>query len=293
MKIFVTGGTGFIGKFVVRKLNNGKHTILILTRNKQNSSTDNISFIKGDMADLPKWKDQLKRFEPDAAIHLAWEGIPDYGAENSIKNLKLSLDLLELLIAIKCQTILTTGSLWEYGDQSGKLSEDMPIKPFNAFTAAKNSLNWLGSELAKEEKINFIWTRLFYVYGPGLKRESLIPYLIKCAKENRKPEIRNLNARNDFIFVEDVADAICELILKCHKSDVFNIGSGRLTSVQYIAEKIYETFKMKKQFNRGKQKQLDFLDSSFADISKIRRETDWKPWIDIDQGLLKTIEAMA
>ncbi|OGE30450.1 hypothetical protein A3C59_00500 [Candidatus Daviesbacteria bacterium RIFCSPHIGHO2_02_FULL_36_13] len=291
MKIFVTGGTGFIGKFVISKLKSEKNKLLILTRNLHVSeNSKNTLFVKGDLSDVNQWKDELKKFMPDAAIHLAWEGIPDYSSKNSIKNLNFSLELVQLLAEIGCKKILATGTLWEYGDQSGKLSEDMQIKPFNAFTAAKNALNWLGSEIAKERDISFTWIRLFYVYGPGLKRDSLIPYLIKCGKENKKAEIRNLYAQNDFVYVEDVADAICTLLLKCKKGGVYNIGSGQLTSVQTIIEKIFNSFSKQKKYKKTKKKNLDSLAYAYADISKIQK-FGWKPRINIEEGLRKTIEA--
>jgi len=290
VKIFVTGGTGFIGKFLVSRLNNEKNKILILTRNPINlERSKNASFVEGDLSNMDKWIDRLRKFKPDTTVHLAWEGIPDYSCQNSIKNLKYSLDLIQLLAKIGCRTILVTGTLWEYGSQKGKLSEEMQVNPFNVFTAAKNALNLLGSEIAKEYKMNFIWARLFYVYGPGLKRDSLISYLIRCAKEDIKPGIRNPNAQNDFIYVEDVADAICQILLKCKKSEVFNIGSGKLTSVQYIIEKIFQYLGRKKDYEVSSKQQLDLLPSSYADISKIKKEIGWKPKVNIDEGIQKIL----
>lgn len=292
MKIFVTGGTGFIGKFLLPKLNKEKNELLILTRNPNNlNGSKNIAYVEGDLSNIDKWKDEVEEFKPEAAIHLAWEGIPDYSSQNSIKNLKYSLDLIQLLAKVGCRKILATGSLWEYGEQEGKLSEEMQVIPFNAFAVAKNSLNWMGTEFAKENNMIFLWTRLFYVYGPGQKNNSLIPYLISCTKMNKRPKIRNPNAQNDFIYVEDVADAICKIVLKCRTSEVFNIGSGKLTSVQYIIEKIFNSLGIKAGIKIGEKEQLDSLQSAYADISKIRKETGWVPKVNIDEGIKKTLEA--
>lgn len=290
MKIFITGGSGFIGQFVVRKLDNGKNQLLILNRNTDNlMQYKNASFINSDLASINNWKRILKDFKPNVAIHLAWEGIPDYGPKQSIKNLNYGLNLVEFLANIGCQTFLGAGSLWEYGNQSGKLNEDAPIKSFNSFTTAKNSLHFLGRDLAKEYNMLFIWTRLFYVYGPGQKNSSLISYLINCAKKNIQPEIRNPKAQNDFVYVEDVADAIIHLLLKCKKSDVFNIGSGKLISVEEVIIKIYNSFGLKMKLKIAKKKQMDSLTSYYADISKIKKETGWKPQTNIDEGIKKTI----
>lgn len=291
MKIFITGGTGFIGKSIIPKLDNGNNKLLLLTRKSVGENqSKNITYLTGSLKDIHKWEEKLKIFNPEAAIHLAWEGIPDYGAENSSRNLEYGLDLFNLLAKTKCRTILTTGSIWEYGKQAGKLFEDQAVTPFNNFTAAKNSLNWMGSKIAKKHNINFIWTRLFYVYGPGQKGTSLIAYLIECIRKGEKPEIRNPNAENDFIYVEDAANAIVKLISEYNQSNIFNIGSGELTSVQTIINTIYDLSGKRNDYQLSKQMPTDILSAGYADISKIEQAINWHPKIDIKKGLKKTLE---
>lgn len=288
MRIFITGGSGFIGKFVVDKFK-GNELLLLAHDKKISNRNGKVNFILGNLENISAWKTKVKRFKPEMTIHIAWEGIPDYGIKTSLKNLYFGLELYKFLAEINCKTILTTGSCWEYGGQNGKLSEEVLVKPFNAFTSAKNSLNFLGQEIAKDANMNFIWTRLFYIYGPGQKEQSLIPYLIKCAKNNITPEIKNPNAENDFVYVEDVADAICKILFKSDKSSVYNIGSGKLTSVQEIISIIFDEFGRSKQFIKKTAKQTDSLSYFYADLNKIKREIGWKPMTNIKNGISKTI----
>ncbi|GAI27441.1 unnamed protein product [marine sediment metagenome] len=237
MKLFVTGGTGFIGPYVVRELSKRGHKLLILLNQPKSQPLDfpkTVEFIKGDLANIESWKPNVKNFQPDAAMHMAWEDIPDYSVKTSIKNLKYGLNLFQELAELGCKKIICTGSCWEYGQNHGKLSEDSPVRPSNAFAVAKNALHWLGREIAKENNMQFIWTRLFYVYGPGQRGNSLIPCIIKCVKEGKKPKIKTPTARNDFIYVEDVAKAIVAILEKCNQGTVYNIGSGYSTSIQQL-----------------------------------------------------------
>jgi len=257
MRIFITGGTGFIGKHLVRKLKEDKDNELLL--------------LSKDLSDINKWRKEVEDFSPEITVHLAWEGLPDYGAEISIKNLNYGLDLMNLLTKLQCKKVLMVGTCWEILTQ-----------PFSAFSAAKNSLHWLSREIARENNMQFVWTRLFYVYGPGQRQDSLIPYLINCKKTGKKPEIKTADAKNDFIYIEDVAEAIAMIIKRCQKSAIYDIGSGKLTSVQEIAKIIFpETILALSENN---------LANVFcADVSKIRKEIGWEPKIDIKQGIQKTI----
>ena len=292
MRIFVTGGSGFIGKHVVRELLQGKQELLLLVREgKKNALPKNkkIKIISGDMGDISKWQNELKKFKPEAAIHLAWEGIPDYGVEMSLHNLKNSLNLFQTLFESGCKTVVSAGSCWEYGAKEGKLSESAEIKAPNIFTASKASLNMLGERMAKNYGANFIWTRLFYVYGPGQKGHSLIPFVLKNLRADVVPALKDPFGQNDFVYVGDVARALA-MLLKKGASGVYNIGSGNLTSTKEIVKTLYKHYPQNNGYNIIYPKGKAVLSPSFyADISRIKKEIGWKPSVDIWEGLEKTL----
>ena len=141
-----------------------------------------------------------------------------------------------------------------------------------------------------KNNIDFIWTRFFYVYGPGQKETSLIPYLIKCVREGKTPEIKNPNAKNDFIYVEDLAEALAELVENKVKTNVYNIGSGKLTAVQDVVKIIYENFKLEPKKKDTAPGSTDIYSDFFADISKIKKDAGWQPKTTIEQGIKNTID---
>ena len=294
MRAFITGGTGFIGSYVVKELQGEENTLLILSRQPKNAfaslglaSTD---MVQGDLSDIDKWKDEVGQFRPEAAIHLAWEGLPNYGAETSIRNLNYGLNLITMLAEIGCKSIICTGSCWEYGQQSGKLSEDASLKPLNAFSAAKNSLHWLGRQIAEEHDMRFIWTRLFYVYGPRQRETSLIPHVISCVRQGMRPEIKNPLTRNDFIYAGDAARAIAAIVKKPEKHGVYNIGAGSSTSVQEIVEIVCDKFGFPYESSGPNSLTNSSVVDFWADISRIKSDTGWEPQIDVKEGIQKTID---
>lgn len=290
MKVFITGGTGFIGIHVVRKLQTTGHNVLVLLQDRSEASHINMDYVIGDISDINGWKDEVKKFRPDAAIHMAWEGIPDYSVKISKKNLFSSINLISYLEDIGCKKIIGTGSCWEYGNFSGRLKEDDQIKPFSAFSTAKNAINWFGMEIAREKNITFIWTRLFYVYGPGQRKETLIPYLISCARKGIEPRLKTPFAKNDFIYVEDVADAVCQILNKGDRSQIYNVGSGYSTGVQEVTQILFREFD---KVYEPKSVPADYAEpiiNFWADTTKIKKETGWKPKHNFLDGIKETIE---
>ncbi|OGD63359.1 hypothetical protein A2160_02650 [Candidatus Beckwithbacteria bacterium RBG_13_42_9] len=274
MRVFITGGTGFIGSQVIRKLTKEKHELFVLSENLANANA---------------WKVQVKHFRPEAMIHLAWEGIPDYSYQMSLKNLRYGIDLFEVAAKMGCKKIISTGSCWEYGTFKGTLNENMAVRPFNAFTAAKNSLHWLGKELAKENDIKFVWARLFFVYGPGQRKKSLIPYLIDCARKGIEPRIKNYETKNDFVYVEDVAEAITKLLSHA-KSGTYNVGSGKATSVHKVCKVVYQLLGREKILrDRLFETKPHQADNFWADISRMKQDVRWLPKTDLKQGIKKML----
>ena len=291
MRIFVTGGTGFIGSHVVRELLGEGNALLLLSRQPESalSKMPNVDVVQGDLSDAANWENKVNRFKPQVAIHMAWESLPDYDARTSIGNLNYGLNLITLLSELGCESVICTGSCWEYGQQAGKLREDIALKPFNAFTAAKNALHWVGREIAREHDMRFIWTRIFYVYGPGQRGTSLISYIIDCVRKGENPEIKTPWAKNDFVYVEDVARAISAIVRKSQKDGVYNIGSGSSTSVQKVVEIVCNKFNSPEKCGKLTKATDSPVVDFWADISRIRSDIGWRPQIGINEGIGKTI----
>lgn len=292
MRIFITGSTGFVGSQVVQELQGEENDLLLLSRHPKDAlvKVPNVDIVHGDLSDIEKWKEKVQRFKPQVAIHMAWEALPNYDAKTSIRNLNYGLNLITLLAESGCESAICTGSCWEYGQQTGKLSENLIPKPTNAFTAAKNALHYLGRELAREKGMHFIWVRLFYVYGPGQRETSLIPYIINSVRQGTKPEIKTPWTKNDFVYVEDVARAILAIVKNHDKDGVYNVGSGSSTSIQQIVEIVCDRFnftdKCSTLDNTADGSVVDF----WADISRIKRDTGWEPQTGIKEGIQKTID---
>ena len=293
MKILITGGTGFIGSHVTEQLAEENHHLLLVSKRAKNLPFD-LGKLQGadhiccDLSNLQACRAEIRNFKPEAAVHLAWEGIPNYDARTSTRNLHHGLNLITMLSELGCQRLICTGSCWEYANKSGALREDAVVLPTNPFTAAKTSLHWMGKEIARERGMMFLWLRLFYVFGPRQKQTSLIPHIISCVRQGRHPQIKTPLVKNDFVYAKDVAGAISSILHHQTDYDVFNIGSGQSHSVQHMMHLVCQAFDKECPAETQPEKDAPPPVDFWADISKIKQSAGWEPKFSVEQAIRET-----
>jgi nucleoside-diphosphate-sugar epimerase len=286
MRIFITGGTGIIGRALVPVLRQRGHEVLVLTRQQQSGD----GHAQGNLEDADAVGQLLQRFAPDAAVHLAWESLPDYSLPQTLRNFEHSLRFIRLAAEAGCQAIVSTGSCWEYASRIGQLDEDAPLDGQEPFHAAKNALRFLGQAIARTHGSHLYWLRLFFVYGPGQRPQSLVPHLISSLRAGQPPALKAPHNRHDFVFVADVARAIAAVIEQRPAGTVYNVGSGQPTAVAEVIAAVEGLLGS----SHATQVPAGVPDQDFwADITRLQRDTDWRPAFDLEAGLRQTLQLQA
>lgn len=300
MRIFVTGASGFIGRHVVPLLLKDKHELLILRRKVTHKSKGQIKskVVIGDLQNLDRFKKAIIRFDPQVCLHLAWEGLPDYSYEQCKRNVDHSLALIQMLVnETACRKIVVSGTNWEYGKAQGlsregdKVTGEDQVGPMSFFTWAKNAAYKGAFLLCKQRGVDLIWLRIFYAFGPGQMQKSLIPSLYDAFKNGRTPEIKNPHNMQDFIYVGDIAEAFRLAVKKPIQSGFYNISRGEPVSVGEICRIVAKQMGRKPVCKRPEISKTTAAHSirNWADISKFRRSTNWRPRVSVQQGIKKYI----
>lgn len=239
MKIAVTGAGGFIGRHVVAELARTQTEIVAVTRDPrhlQNLSSC-IHVVKMDISS-PGTDCFAQMGNPDALIHLAWDGLPNY---KSLHHFELELPghyhFLKTMIEAGLASLLVTGTCFEYGMQSGALSEDTPTFPINAYGFAKDCLRKQLEFLSYKYTFSMTWTRLFFTYGEGQSAASLYQQLLAAqSRGDRSFDMSGGEQLRDYLPVTSLAQLIVKLVLNQVNAGVVNICSGHPISVRRLVE---------------------------------------------------------
>jgi nucleoside-diphosphate-sugar epimerase len=240
MKIAVTGASGFIGEHVVRALLARGHAVTAAARDEQKARSRDwfarVRFVTMELASAgPDAFEALGR--PDVLVHLAWSGLPRYKERHHLDQVPAHYLFLRGLIDAGLRHLLVAGTCFEYGMQSGCLSEDMAAAPANPYAVAKDSLRRLLEARTTASSTTLQWARLFYTYGPGQSPTSLLSQLDKAIADGDK--VFNMSGGEqlrDYLPIETVAASLARLAETSGEGGIINICSGQPVSVRRLVE---------------------------------------------------------
>ncbi len=318
MKWLITGGCGFIGVNLIKKLEKLGQKLRVVDNLSVGSVDDlpsNNWEIFDEVTDLKKisWKKKqiftldLKNkknlnyimSEADYVVHLA----ASTGVKLSVENFNQDftnnvLSTLNLLEAAKKQSIkkfIFASSGAPLGFQKPPIHEDKPLSPKSPYGASKMAGEGYCSAFSGSYDLNTTILRFSNVYGPGsYKKESVVAKFIKDCICNQKILINGDGQQTrDFIYISDLIQAILlsTNVKKC--GEIFQIASGKETSIKELSKIILDNLKNKLDFKIN-IKNLDPLKyevkRNYSDISKAKKMMNFEPTVPLEDGLKKTIE---
>lgn len=243
MRIFITGATGFLGRYVVRASVDAGHECICLYRSSvpvDLNQSDRIKWVQGGLRS--DWSSDFHTV--DVILHLAAVGVSPQQAsrEESFQvNVIDSLLLVEHAVKAGVRRVIACGSCFEYG-ASGERYEhipvDAPLEPLNAYGASKAAATVALCALAREQEFSLTILRPFHFYGEGQASINLWPSLKRAALAGDDFEMTFGGQIRDYMSVEDVAAAfLTELNSPLNVNPIVkNVGSGVSVSLKSFCE---------------------------------------------------------
>jgi nucleoside-diphosphate-sugar epimerase len=288
--ILITGATGFIGKYLAKKLIEDNRVFCITRTKNEVYKNNNIEWILCDLSKRIDFKDFPK--DIDIIIHLAqsrkYKQFPDEALDIFSVNTYSTLQLLDYgrRIGIERFVYASTGGVYTPRNDE-RLRETEYINPINFYALSK----YTSEQLAKfyTNYFDTVILRYFFVYGPGQKG-MLIPNLIESVKTGKPIVIYNENGiRITPIYIDDAVEATIRA-LKVSGYEIINIGGKDIVSIKEIAEIIGNILRKKPVYEfKIDPNARDYI----ADITKMKELLKYTPKVSIEEGLKKTIHESA
>ncbi|MFC2014555.1 SDR family oxidoreductase [Chloroflexota bacterium] len=302
-KVIVTGGAGFIGTHLIRRLVGEGHkvTVLddlstgILTNLDEFLSENSIDFVEGSITDLPLLTELFQGVQ--SVFHLAAiPSVPRSVIEPVLSHQINATGTLNVLLAAKdaqVNRVIYSSSSSVYGDTPTlPKKEDMTPNPQSPYAVAKLSGEYYCAVFNKVYGLSTVCLRYFNVFGPGQNPDSqyaaVIPRFIKnCIKGDSPVIFGDGEQTRDFTFVKDVVTANL-LAAKSEASGVFNISRGDSITINRLTEHIIELTGSDLKPVYQEPRPGDII-HSLADISKATA-FGYTPEHDLKTGLAETVE---
>ena len=285
-RILITGGSGFIGSNLKKCLNDSE--IITIGRSKNEN-------YKIDLSD-PELEDIVKAFSPDIVCHFASGSNilrAEEDKEKEYKDTVLSTQyLIKALNKLKNVTVIYLSSQAVYGFlESLPVSETHATKPISTY--GKNKLE--AEKIIIQSNLNYLIFRVSSIYGyeQDYKKSGVIAKFINWMKNNESPVVFNsFDLFSDFLYIDDVINAINISIQKNIKNEIFNLGSGKATTLKEVLDILYKYFplapKPKLEINLlYPNKEYKGL---YLDTGKIKSGLNWNCKYNIEDGLKEMLQ---
>jgi len=272
MTVLVTGGAGFIGRAVLRRLAERGETPVVLAHRWRG--------LKGLESLLPAGG-------VDGCIHLGWYADNrDYlvnVAENR-RSLQDSLDLVEFLGERGCESLVVAGTSAEYATSDRVHSEEAQVAPWSVYGAAKASLHqFLRSSLAPAEMV-VSWARIFNVTGPGEDSNRLLPYVARSVMAGREVPLTAGTQVRDFLHVDDVADGLVQLLYAA-RPGAYNVSSGQGTPLSQVLTDLAQALGDPALLKFGERRRGEHDPDRVVGSNAALRGLGWRPRHDLTQTI--------
>lgn len=275
--VLVTGAGGFIGRHLVRRLMADRSEV-----HATNSSHGDIS-LEATWACLPKAQ-VLIHLAAKSSVPASWDDPLNFISANCVG------------VAHALQYCRRNGSKliflssYMYGDAGSEaIAETAAISTRNPYALTKQFSEQLCNIYSESLGVETRILRPFNVYGPQQSEAFLIPKIVRQAKVG-KVHVNDLVPRRDFVYIDDLVEAIVSLMAYAGTHRVFNIGSGRSYSVGDVIGTVAALLGTRVEVNSDEVRRPGEVMDSVADIGLAQRELGWRPRHSLAQGLSRILE---
>jgi len=255
-KILVTGGSGYLGSKLCKKLSDLEAEVYNLDI-KENKSNENIKWLNINLAENDKLKKCLESIKPDLVYHLAANinRTRDFQKANEILaiNQTGTINLLNALKNVDYKNFIFTSTSEVYGGKEviPPFKEEMNFTAASPYSLSKVCAEHCIKTFSEINKKNYTILRLFNFYGNDMPSNFFLPQLIEKLSKNGNFKMTKGEQKRDFLHVDDIIQALLLSTKKKAFNNTFNVCSGKSMSMKDIAIMLKKQLNSKSQIKLG------------------------------------------
>lgn len=295
-KIVVTGATSMVGVALIKECIQNNVEVLAIVR-KQSNRLDRlpdsklIKICQCDIKDLNNVSDDNKNF--DVFYHFAWDYTSKNNRNNSAlqeRNIKYTLDAVELAKRLGCRKFIGAGSQAEYGKVADVITPDTPVFPLTAYGTAKYAAGKLSQILCSQYEMVHIWGRIFSVYGRNDNDETMLNYAIDQFSKGELAKFSSATQMWDYLHESDVGK-IFYLLGKCiEKSKTYCIANGAYRPLKEYINELQKAFGGKAICEFADDPKVGSPIELRVDVSDLVEDIGYRSQVSFEEGITDLIE---
>ncbi len=308
--VFVTGASGFVGSWLVKRLFSLKANVTILLQDVapmsplfREKTIEKVRVVQGSLEEISVLKRAICQHEISAVFHLGAQTLVETALRSPLETLESNIrgtyHLLEVcrLYPDLVQRIVLASSDKAYGTSAIlPYKEEMPSRASHPYDVSKACADLIALSYHKTYSLPLVIGRCANIYGGGdLHWSRIIPGTIRSLLENRPIEVRSDGTMiREYLHVEEAVDAYLKMgelcLEKGVQGEIFNFGPKRPFSVLEIIETIKTLMHRKEAEVKIVNRAAHEIKEQSLDSSKAQKLLGWSSKMSLEEGLAKTIE---
>ena len=283
----VTGAAGFAGcNLVEALLARGCFVYAVVRRgsahNERLRGKRGLQLIELDMSALS----DLPRYVPercDVFFHVAWQGTGRDDFIGQYENVPQAVAAVEAAAKLGCRRFIGTGSQAEYGIVKDIIREDRLPQPNTAYGAAKVAALYLTKRRAEQLGVEWLWGRIFSLYGKYEPSGRMLPDLMRALQEGREFQLTAATQNWDYLYSSDGAAALIALGECGRSGEIYNVANGAYRPLREFTEELRREVAPEGRIFYGDP--LEGATSLQVSVEKIQQDTGWKAKVSFREGI--------
>jgi UDP-glucose 4-epimerase len=300
-RVLLTGGTGFVGANLARRLLRDGHELHLLVRPEYQGwriedIREQVTLHELHLHDTQTVARAVGQIRPEWVFHLAVHGAYSWQTdwEEMVRtNIQGTMSLLSGCLKVGFEAFVNTGSSSEYGLKKHAPAESEPLEPNSHYAVTKAAATLFCRHTAQSQRVHVPTLRLYSAYGPYEEPRRLLPTLIRRGLNGEWPALVDPEVARDFVYVDDVVEAyvLAASNRTSERGAIYNVGSGVQTTLREVVKVAREVMRIGAEPNWSTMpnRQWD-AEVWVGDNRKICSQLGWQPQYAFAEGFRTMVE---